>query len=144
MASNILVPIDESERSKEALEFALQEYPNANITALHVIDPSEFHVGSGIEGSLIRDYDQVRENYENRAANLLEDARDTASAQGIEIETDRVDGRVTRSIVEYASEHGMDQIIIGSHGRTGASRILLGSVAENVVRRSPVPVTVVR
>jgi nucleotide-binding universal stress UspA family protein len=46
--------------------------------------------------------------------------------------------------VDYAAEHDIDHIVVGSHGRTGASRILLGSVAETVARRSPVPVTIVR
>ena len=53
-------------------------------------------------------------------------------------------GRPTRTIVEYADEHDIDQIVMGSHGRSGMSRILLGSVAEIVVRRATVPVTVVR
>jgi len=46
--------------------------------------------------------------------------------------------------VEYAEESDVDHIVIGSHGRSGVSRILLGSVAESVVRRADMPVTVVR
>jgi len=53
-------------------------------------------------------------------------------------------GRPTKVIVEYADDHDIDQIVMGSHGRSGMSRILLGSVAEIVVRRASVPVTVVR
>ncbi len=53
-------------------------------------------------------------------------------------------GRPTKVIVEYADEHDINQIVMGSHGRSGMSRILLGSVAEIVVRRASVPVTVVR
>ena len=48
------------------------------------------------------------------------------------------------NIVEYVETHDVDHVVIGSHGRKGLSRVLLGSVAELVVRRSPVPVTVVR
>jgi nucleotide-binding universal stress UspA family protein len=47
-------------------------------------------------------------------------------------------------IVTYADENDVDHVVLGSHGRKGLTRVLLGSVAEAVVRRSPVPVTVVR
>jgi nucleotide-binding universal stress UspA family protein len=53
-------------------------------------------------------------------------------------------GKPARAIVEYADDHDIDQIVMGSHGRSGVTRILLGSVAESVVRDSTVPVTVAR
>jgi len=53
-------------------------------------------------------------------------------------------GRPARAIEECAEEAAVDHVVIGSHGRDGIARILLGSVAETVVRRSPVPVTAVR
>lgn len=53
-------------------------------------------------------------------------------------------GHPARVIVDYARREDIDHVVIGSHGREGVSRLLLGSVAEKVVRRSPVPITVVR
>jgi nucleotide-binding universal stress UspA family protein len=53
-------------------------------------------------------------------------------------------GRPAREIVDYADENDIDHVVMGSHGRSGVSRIVLGSVAENVVRKSSVPVTVAR
>ncbi|WP_255168425.1 universal stress protein [Natrononativus amylolyticus] len=144
MANHVLVPVDDSDRATQALEFAFEEHADATITALHVIDPGEFYAATGIEGGAMANYDQIRKNHEDRSEKLLEAARERGEANGIEIETDQVIGGVSRSIVDYADEHGVDHIVIGSHGRTGASRILLGSVAENVARRSPVPVTIVR
>ncbi|RKD98141.1 universal stress protein [Halopiger aswanensis] len=144
MPTHVLVPIDDSNQSTEALEFACTEYPDATITALHVLDPGDFYAATGVEGGTMANYDQLQEHHETRAESLLEEARDEASAHGVEIETDHVVGGVSRSIVDYADEHDVDHIVIGSHGRTGASRILLGSVAETVARRSPVPVTIVR
>ena len=61
-----------------------------------------------------------------------------------DVETAIEVGRPAATIVEEARERDVDHIVVGSHGRTGASRILLGSVAETVARRSPVPVTIVR
>ena len=139
----ILVPIDESDRSVTALEFALDTYPEETIVALHVIDPAEYPSG-GIEAGTVVDFDRFREEYENRGEELLEDARSLATEAGVDVETTLETGRPARTIVSYAEEAGVDHIVMGSHGRTGASRILLGSVAENVTRRSPVPVTVVR
>ncbi len=144
MASHVLVPVDDSERSADALEFALEEHPDARITALHVIDPSDFYAATSVETGGMVDYEQLRQSHETRADGILKDAREQAAEHGVEIETDDVVGSVSGSIVDYAEEEGIDHVVVGSHGRTGASRILLGSVAETVARRSPVPVTIVR
>ncbi|APW97953.1 universal stress protein UspA [Halobiforma lacisalsi AJ5] len=144
MTDHVLVPVDESERSTQALEFACTEYPDAEITAIHVLDPGDFYAATGIEGGAMANYDEIRKHHETQADNILEQARREAAEYDREIETDQVVGGVSQSIVDYAGEHDVGHIVIGSHGRTGASRILLGSVAETVARRSPVPVTIVR
>lgn len=61
-----------------------------------------------------------------------------------EIQTEIKTGEAARTIVEYIDDNSIDHIVIGSHGRKGVSRVLLGSVAEKVARRSPTPVTIVR
>ncbi|WP_049921450.1 universal stress protein [Halopiger djelfimassiliensis] len=144
MATHVLVPVDDSNRSTEALEFACSEYPEARITALHVLDPGDFYAATGIEGGAMANYEEIQQHHEQRAEDLLEEVREFAAERDHEIGTAKVVGGVSRSIVDYAADHDVDHIVIGSHGRTGASRILLGSVAENVARRSPVPVTIVR
>lgn len=75
---------------------------------------------------------------------ILAEAREIATDHGADIETESVRGRPDRAIVAYAEDNGFDLVIMGSHGREGARRVLFGSVAETVVRRSPVPVLVVR
>ncbi len=144
MPDHVLVPVDESDRSVDAIEFACSEYPEAKITALHVLDPGDFYAATGIEGGAMANYDAIQEHHENRGEEVLERIRERAADHGVDIETEQVIGGVSRSIVKFADEHDVDHIAIGSHGRTGASRILLGSVAETVARRSPVPVTIVR
>ncbi|WP_340100346.1 universal stress protein [Salinibaculum salinum] len=142
MTEHILVPIDESDPSSDAMQFAIEHHPEATITAIHVVDPGEAFAGTSIEGAASRQ--DVLESQERHAEKLLEDVREKGESEGVTIETDTVVGNVSRSIIEYIEEHDIDHVVIGSHGRTGASRILLGSVAESVTRRSPVPVTVVR
>jgi nucleotide-binding universal stress UspA family protein len=144
MPTHVLVPLDDSECSTAALGFALEEHPDAKLTALHVIDPREIYTAIGLETGTLSNYERIRENHETRATALLEDARRRAADAGIDLETTFIVGGVSNTILTYADDHDVDHVVIGSHGRTGASRILLGSVAETVARRSPVPVTIVR
>jgi nucleotide-binding universal stress UspA family protein len=144
MPTHVVVPVDESDRSHQALKFALEEYPDATITALHVLDPGDFYAATGIEGGAMANYDEIQKQHETRANAILEDAQEQAANHGRTLETETIVGGVSRSIVDYVEDSDVDHVVVGSHGRTGASRILLGSVAETVARRSPVPVTIVR
>ena len=142
MAERVLVPLDGSEQSWDALEYALRELPDDEIVILHVVNPMEGVYATDAMGG---DYwEGWYEEAEARADRLLEEARDLAAERGATIETAKETGQPSRSIVEYADEHGVDHIVIGSHGRSGVSRILLGSVAESVVRHADAPVTVIR
>ncbi|WP_254525612.1 universal stress protein [Natrinema caseinilyticum] len=141
MARTILVPIDGSDQASDALEYAVTEYPADRIVAIHAInlDTASMH---GEEGFPYRDeyFDQLREVGRQR----LESARETADEHGVDIDTELARGKPARAITDYIDDHDVDHVVIGSHGRSGPTRILLGSVAEAVTRRSPVPVTVVR
>ena len=136
---HVLVPVDGSEPADAALEHVLGRFEDARITALHVLNPVDGATAWG-PGSA----DDWRSTAEARAEVVLGEAAEHAEAADRTIETDSVVGRPARAIVDYASDHGVDHVVIGSHGRDGITRVLLGSVAETVVRRSPVPVTVVR
>ncbi|MGB9987578.1 universal stress protein [Salarchaeum japonicum] len=140
--SKILVPIDSSEQSTEALEYALEEFQSDEITLIHVIDPIEagYTAQATVPGYSEEWYEQAQED----ADTLFEQAQETADEYGVTLDTVTEVGRPSRTVVEYAEENGFDHIVMGSHGRSGVSRILLGSVAESIVRRSPVPVTIVR
>lgn len=142
MTGHVLVPHDGSPQAADALEHALREYPDADITVLHVIDPADTGYSAG---AMLPDFsEQWYESAKEAAEEIFEGAGALATDHGGELRTARELGRPSRQIVSYAGEHDVDHIVIGSHGRTGVSRILLGSVAETVARRSPVPVTVVR
>ncbi len=142
MMEHFLVPVDESNQATDALDYTIENHPDANITALHVVDPSMFSTAVSIEGAAT--YEDLVEINESEAKSLLAEMSERAAERGVSIETDYVTGEVDRSIVEYVDENDVDHIVIGSHGRSGATRVLLGSVAESVTRRSQVPVTVIR
>lgn len=135
MAETILIPIDDSDRSTEAMKFAFDTQPGATFVALHVHEPV-YGEGFAWRETEDRDDDEVEA--------LFAHATEIAEKHGVDLETITSEGRPSDEIVEYAEEHEIDAIMMGSHGRSGASRVLLGSVAETVTRRSPVPVTVVR
>ncbi|QRV17708.1 universal stress protein (plasmid) [Haloterrigena salifodinae] len=139
---HVLVPIDGSEPARAAIEHAVTTFPDADITALHVVNPSmsTYRTNSHLH------FERLVELEEERAETLFETAREIADEHGREasLTTETVVGEPIRDIVEFAEENDVDQIVIGSHGRSGVSRVLLGSVAEQVVRRASMPVTVVR
>ncbi len=143
MADHVLVPMDTSEMAARALSFALEEHPDATITVVHVINPLEDAYMTG-DDDLYAQFSAMEAVAKQRAAGLFEDVAETAAAAGREVDTELVIGHPARMIVEVAENRDVDQIVIGSHGRSGVSRILLGSVAEAVSRRSPVPVTIVK
>ena len=137
---DILVPIDDSDPARAALEYAAETYPDVSVTALHVINPSM----TMFRGEMSYDYERLMDIEEEKAETLLETAREIGEEYDVSVTTETVIGKPARRIVEYAAENEVDQIVLGSHGRSGVSRVLLGSVAEQVVRRATVPVMVVR
>ena len=142
MSTHVLVAFDESPQSESALRYALQTFSDATITVIHVNDPREW-ITDGDEFDTF--YSEVSyERVKEAAEEVLEHAAEIAAEYDREIETEIATGKPSTEIVEYAEAEDADHIVVGSHGRTGLERFLIGSVAERVVRRSPVPVTVMR
>lgn len=140
MARRILVPLDGSPQSQEALRYTMETFPDATIVFLHVLTPVDGGVGPD---GLLGDPSGVIADQRERAETLFDNAETTAGDDRT-VERALLAGRPASEIVSYAEENDIDGIVMGSHGRDGAARLLLGSVSETVVRRSPVPVTVVR
>ncbi len=137
---HLLVALEDSDPGWAAFEFACREHADDEITVLHAVDPTNSSYGEvahlGAEELLERRREEARD--------LLAEAEDRAADYGRSVETAVAVGQPADEIVEYAAENELDLIVVGSHGRTGFSRVLLGSVAERVARQAPVPVTIVR
>lgn len=144
MVEHVLVPVDRGDPADRAFAFAIEAFPDATITVLYVVSPAETNYLTGGE----RPFREAFEAAVEEATAFLEGYRDRARDAGVEVRTDHVvayeGSRVARGILDYLDDHDVDHVVMGSHGRRGAARILLGSVAETVVRRAPVAVTVVR
>lgn len=133
--------MDGSESAEEALTYAIENDPDADIVVSHVIDVTAVTTAAG--PAVVLD-DKVAEAAEAHAKNVFERAHELADAAGHEgdLDTAMDEGDPAAAIVSRAEN--VDAVVMGSQGRDGAARLLLGSVAETVVRRASVPVTVVR
>lgn len=143
MRHGILVPMDGSLPATAALEHAVTRFADAEITVLYVIDADEPN-GSLRQQLLSEACEERRRIGEETAGRVLEEARRYAVGSGVEVATAIAFGRPARRIVDYAEENGIDRIVMGTHGRSGLSRLLLGSISEAVSQGSSVPVTTVR
>ena len=144
MSRHVLVPIDGSSESEKAFEHAIEEMADPTITVLHVVNPiSSFGYGEEdyFDAEIYRA--EVKRRRE-RGEQMLEEYREAAADRGVEIETALETGRPAEKILERVEAGDVDHVVMGSRGRSGVGRVLFGSVAETVVRRASVPVTVVR
>lgn len=137
---NILVPIDFSEASTEALRHAkeLALTYGAQITLLHAVEEVVYPSAYGMEPINLPNPEVV----ERVEANLAGLARDEIGYEHVVVEASV--GYAPSSIIDYAEVNEVDLIVIATHGRTGLERMLLGSVAERVMRRAHAPVFVVK
>ncbi|MFC6753910.1 universal stress protein [Halorubrum tibetense] len=139
MISRVLVPMDDSEMAERALRYALDAHPDAEITVLHVVGEPSLMMGDATGIALADDPQAAaREN----ASGLLERADEIAAEYDVEIETVVRIGHPARAVINMTE--GFDAVVIGSHGGSLADRLLVGNIAEKIVRRSAAPVTVVR
>ena len=146
MYSRILVAVDGSPHSMHALEHAvsLAKGLSASLRIIHVVDMGLLPFGS----ELGIDIHALIEARHAAAEKTLATARDSVRVPGIEVEAQLVDmatppQHVAGAIAEAAAGWPADLVVLGTHGRRGMERWMIGSVAEGVLRRSTVPVLLV-
>ena len=136
----VLIPYDGSQPAQQAVEYAVDNWDDEPLVLLRVIEAADGSLEAGVD--LIKE--RLKESREEGAAELSAELIATLNDSTVDYDVETVVGKPAREIVDNAETNDISHIVIGSHGRTGASRILLGSVAQTVVRRAPTPVTVVR
>ncbi len=137
--NNILVPTDGSEYTKAAVREAvsLAKLSGGKITALYVLDQSVF-TNMPMDTAVMNVYNTLEK--EGKAA--VDFVRDLGAENGIEVEVSIKEGTPVKVILDESPNY--DIIVMGTLGRTGMSKLLMGSVAERVVRAAQCPVLVVR
>lgn len=139
MYETILVPTDGSHASNRAVEQALKiaEAFDATVHALYVVDTTTY---SSVDVPAERISDALEREGEQATDDVVRQCNDL----GIDIVQAVEPGIPHQTILEYADDHDADLIVMGTHGRTGVERFLLGSITEKVVRTAQVPVLTVR
>jgi nucleotide-binding universal stress UspA family protein len=147
MTEHVLVPVDGSPKSMEAFEYAAA-MPDVELTVITIVNPFDIDPLSpgyqspiGKAGMPAYSQEWYQEEWDN-AHELHEELRE--SVDDVSVESVVKMGQPARQILHYAREHDIDHIVIGTHGRDDFSKIILGSVADRVMRRAPMMVTVVR
>ncbi|MDB2225506.1 universal stress protein [Halorubrum ezzemoulense] len=147
MYDRILVPTDGSDVAEAAVDHALDlaEKYDAEVHALYVVDIDSVNISLGTE-----QVDRIKQGRFDEMDELKEQAEAATGVvadRGAERDVDVVEhvagGRPHKVIADYAENHDIDIIVMGSHGRAGVRRALLGSVTERTLRSTHVPVLVV-
>jgi len=135
----ILIPTDGSEYTKAAVRKGLEmaKATGGEVTALYVVDQTSF-INFPMDSTIVSVYTLL----EKEGEEALEFVKKEAEALGVKVTTRIEEGSPSRKIVDLSAEH--DRVVMGTLGRTGFSKLLLGSVAERVVRFAKCPVLVVR
>ena len=146
MYKKILVPLDGSELAECVLphvESIAKGCGVQNVIFLRVVEP--LYLPSSGEISFSEE-DRKRINSESRAiaVSYLSQLVSRAKYDGVNVQSEVVTGKAADSIAEHATKNGVDLIIIATHGRSGVSRWMWGSVADRVLRSACVPVLMVR
>lgn len=139
MVSQVLVPMDDSEVAANALQYALDVHPDAEITVLNVVGAPSSMMGRAASLALADDFEERAAEY---AEPVLDKAREIAAEREAEITTEVKTGHPARVILNRAES--FDVIVMGPHGGKLVDRLVVGNVARTVFSRSPVPVTSVR
>jgi len=146
MFKRILIPVDGSDTATKALVAGLQmaRETSASVRLVHTVNEMAYLAGMDAYGTYTADLaGMMREG----GAKVLNDAMAVAKSAGVEASQAMLDEpgqRLGESVAGAAKLWGADLIVVGSHGRRGIGRVLLGSGAEQILRLSPVPVLVIR
>jgi universal stress protein A len=142
--SRILVPVDFSPHAERAFSYAmtLAQRFGARVGLVHVVE-DPYVTGAWTPEVYVPNVGELLEGLMTSARQELGALKRSAAAVGIATDTAVTTGRPAHAILEHAKEGGFDLIVMGTHGRTGLSHVLMGSVAERVVRMAPCPVLTV-
>ena len=143
MYRRILVPVDGSPTSERALQEALRlAQQSGRLELVHVLGDVRL-----MEANSYINYAEMKDAMTSAGKKLLEQTQMVAEQSGTAAEVKLLEAggaRIASAIVEEARQWQADLIVIGTHGRTGFSRVLFGSVAEGVVRTAHIPVLLIR
>lgn len=146
MYRQILVPVDGSDTANKALQAALElaKDSGGRVRAIHVMEEVAYASNFNQFGVYT---EELLNAMQEAGKGILQDAMTRAQSAGVAADTllfDSVSGRLAEVVANAAREWNADLIVVGTHGRRGVGRMLMGSGAEQIIRLAPVPVLVIR
>lgn len=137
----ILIATDGSEYTKNSVDYGIDLAKNtgAELHAVYVVDTAAF-ASIPMDAAWESMYELLRQEGDEATKYVA----DKAEALGLEVDGNTIEGHPADEIIKYAEKNSMSIIVMGTLGKSGLDRFLLGSVAEKVVRNSKIPVLVVR
>ena len=146
MYQKILVPLDGSELSECVLHHVKTMTKGSDmqtIVFLRVVEP--LHLHEGLEYAIaLGERQKIEADNMNIARNYLQNVVNRFDYEGINVHSETITGKVTESIIEYATNNDVELIVIATHGHSGIKRWALGSVADKILHSSCIPVLMVR
>jgi len=137
---NIVIATDGSENTQKAISYGIKlaKLSGATVHALHVLDTSS------ISQSWTAGKETMHEVLTKDGQKATSKVKECGVASGVDVKEVLLEGHPSKEIIDFAENNDIDLIVMGTLGKTGLDRFLMGSVAETVVRDSKVPVLVVR
>lgn len=138
---NIVIATDGSENTQRAISYGIEiaKLSGATVHALYVVDTSSFSAIPMDAG-----WESMYEILRKEGEKAVFEVKERGEAAGVEVREILLEGHPSSEIVDFAEDNNADLIVIGTLGKTGLDRFLMGSVAEKVIRSSKIPVLVVR
>jgi nucleotide-binding universal stress UspA family protein len=150
MYKKIMVPLDGSDLAEcvlPHLETIARGCQIATVVFVRVVDPDlppANYLAGGEFGLYKTDFDQLKKHRESEAEDYLKKLQSRINCSWAKVESRVLVGKVAEALADYATKNGVDIILIASHGRSGISRWVMGSVADRLLRSACVPVLMIR
>jgi len=138
---NIVIATDGSENSKKAISYGIgiAKLSGATVHTLYVVDTSAFS-SIPMDGG----WEEMYEVLKKEGEKAVSEVRELGEASGVNVRDVILEGHPSSEIITFAENNDADIIVVGTLGKTGLDRFLMGSVAEKVMRSSKIPVLIVR
>lgn len=145
MYQKILVPLDGSKLAECALSHVKNLVKDGAVGEVILLNVSSVNIYRGGEAAGYMDMNSIKEGMVEKSQKYLADVESRLNSEGIKVKTESREGyRAAETISDYAQNNRVDLIVIASHGYTGMKRLMLGSVALEVLHESHVPVLLIR
>ena len=140
--SKVLVPVDGSAYTDRVIDQLLCQIETDGPMDLHLLNV-QIPVDSG-HARMFVSAEDVEAYHREEGLQALKSARDKLDAAGVKYKWHVAVGHIANTIIQFAREHAIDRIVMGTHGRSALTHLLLGSVASDVSRAADIPVTLIK